>query len=174
MAVSGDLHWERVEAGLYQTMFWANGYKYEIRKDDYYANTWRVYYKWHKDSTKKWRQLTRYGGSFTTLKESKRYAVAHNMHPRRRYKFFGRVTKDNPNIKDHTGVKYVLKRYEGHLMFGEVDKKGQRKSNSLYGYEFISPEKYWLKKKERISLSGQMEQIAKAAKAAQAATERIL
>lgn len=123
MAQAGDLHWERVSAGNYRTMFWAAGYRYKIEKDDYYANTWHVWYKWDKwTDKKKWVKVTRgYGSSQETLKHAKRVALSHNLRPRRKFKFVGRVTEEQVGAPRS----YGLAKYLGFLKYQEVSRDGK-------------------------------------------------
>jgi hypothetical protein len=134
---AGDLHWQRSEAGLYFTQFWANGYRYKIEKDDYFANTWHVYYRWDKWSeammyeplaegqTRKryrWVKVMRgYGSSQQTLKHAKRVALSHNLRPRRKFKFVGRVTEEQIGKPRSTG----LGRYLGYLKYQEEGRDGK-------------------------------------------------
>ena len=128
MGIAGDLHWERVSAGNYRTMFWANGYRYKIEKDDYYANTWHVWYKWDKwTDKKKWVKLTRgYGSTVETLKAAKRNCTSHNLRPRRKFKFIKRMTAED------VGTRYGMSRYLGFLKFQEVDREGKIFQHTAY------------------------------------------
>lgn len=135
---AGDLHWQRTEAGLYHTQFWAGGYKYKIEKDDYYANTWHVYYRWDKWSPKmmytnpdapagtrknlRWVKVMRgYGSSQTTLKHAKQVALSHNLRPRRKFKFIGRLTEAEAGKPRSVG----LGKYIGFLKYQEVSRDGK-------------------------------------------------
>lgn len=134
---AGELHWQRTEAGLYHTQFWAGGYKYKIVKDDYYANTWHVYYRWDKWSPNmmfepkkegtvkqnyRWVKVMRgYGSSQTTLKHAKQVALSHNLRPRRKFKFIGRLTEAEAGKPRNVG----LGKYIGFLKYQEVGRDGK-------------------------------------------------
>lgn len=126
MAEAGDLHWERVRAGRYRTIFWANGYRYKVEKDPVWANTWFAYYMWDRSTEKQWKKLptSRFGSSYTTLRHAKSKCYAHNLQPRVKYKFVGRLL---------TGYKGSIK--YGFLQFKEIDRKTgdvNRYANSKY------------------------------------------
>lgn len=117
-----DLHWERQMAGLYQTMFYANGYKYRIEKDESY-NLWRAYYMWDKSSDKKWKRL-RTSWSCETLKEAKKYCQNHNERPRAKWKLIGKV----PDGK-----------FAGQYAYQELDRRGEPYK---YRTQYIDPLSY--------------------------------
>lgn len=135
MSVAGDLHWERTSAGLYHTIYWANGYKYMIRNAnaDYGPpNEWRVYYRWIKSKNKDWKWLRRgYGSSYDTLKAAKAAAHSHNLHPRSHWKFMGRLK--NPNV---LGLTYYERKQVGNYMYQEETREGKL---IPYAKKFLDP-----------------------------------
>lgn len=99
---AGDVEFEFLEAGKYNSSFWANGYMYRIRKD-FYDNKWYCYYtfaKWPYDREKGrdgaycWR---RFGSSYgcETLKEAKVVCINHNLNPRKKWKLIKKITDTN-------------------------------------------------------------------------------
>ena len=103
MSEPGDLHWEYMRAGLYETQFWCNGYRYKVEKDEFYNNEWRLYYIWY-HSNKRPREWKRYGEIQKTKKEAQELARRHNMKPRTKYKFAYRVPFTGP-LPDWRGKK---------------------------------------------------------------------
>jgi hypothetical protein len=116
-----DLHWERKAAGVYETMFYCNGYRYKILKDDAY-NNWRAYYLWDHMSEKKWKRLRTY--SADTLKQAKVQCDNHNARPRAKWKLMG---------KQESG------KYEGQYVYNEIDRDGQP---FRYRTHFLDPVSY--------------------------------
>lgn len=118
MTVAGDLHWERIRAGHYETAFWANGYKYKIAKSTCYGNIWYAYYKWDKwTANQYWKSLSISHGEFETLKAAKKACEYHNLHPRKKYKFIGRAKKSE--------LRYYRKDFVNFLKFVQVDENGK-------------------------------------------------
>ena len=131
MAEPGNLDWERITAGVYETMFYANNYLYKIEKSNSsrWGNTpaWQPYYRWRFSKDKSWKKL----GSFTelTLKLAKDRCVKHNLVPRRKFRFTGIVTLEE------TRKNPSLIRYLGYHKFVPIDRKnGQpaKYSNTCY------------------------------------------
>lgn len=119
MSIAGDLHWERIVAGKYETLYYANGYKYRIEKEEarYYQTTpeWVIYYKWYHSTEKKWKRMSGFSSIQSTLKEAKATCTRHNVRPRAKYKYIGRANKDNILNSQH--------QYLGFLLFQQVDRR---------------------------------------------------
>jgi hypothetical protein len=79
----GDLYWERIAAGHYETQWFVNKYKYKILGE---GIEWEAYYIYQtKDPAKRvWRRV-RYGNS-DRLKGAKILCQEHNNNPRRIFK----------------------------------------------------------------------------------------
>lgn len=125
MAEKGDLHWERREAGIYETIYWANDYKYRVENEN--RNTgyssqgaWKTWYMWRHDSRKVWRRIRGVMSTHDTLKYAKRICLSHNLYPRTKYKLIGRVTEETVG---KPGQHYMGK-YLGFYLYREVDRKG--------------------------------------------------
>jgi len=138
VALAGDLHWERKAAGIYETVFYANGYRYRILKKENHYDTkprWYGYYRWHKwpnNREPQW-QLMRAVYS-DTLKEAKEKCLKHNLKPRTKYLYRGRVTQQHVDDREHD------KKYLGHHIFVPIDRyTGQP---SKYTIKYISEEQY--------------------------------
>lgn len=136
MTVAGDLHWERLSAGIYETMYWANGYKYKITNvNAIYGppNAWQVLYRWNKSLDKQtWKSLYKAGGyssSYDTLKEAKVAAHRHNLRPRRKWKFVCKVT-------DAKTLTYYQRENVGMYLYQEENKDGTLIS---YQKRFLDP-----------------------------------
>lgn len=141
MTVAGDLHWERTQAGLYHTLYWANGYKYMVKNANAQwgpPNEWRVYYVWEKDfrrGKKEWKWLRRgYMSSHETLKAAKNAARQHNLHPREKWKFVCKVT--NPNA---ARLQWYEKKYLGFYMYQQESRDGRLID---YNKQFLDPKSY--------------------------------
>lgn len=138
MAVPGELHWERLSTGLYQTAFYANGYRYRITKHEYYSTPeWKISYRWHNSSSKNWKPMS--GSPSNTLKDAKQRCFHHNLRPRRKFKFLGRVTEDTNDIPTYTKQTHM-----GKLIYGEVLKDG---SFSKFYRDYKDPEEFFNPKK---------------------------
>lgn len=139
MAQAGDLHWERQEAGVYETVFYANGYRYRIiKKDPYYDSKprWYAYYRWHKtiksdDKPLEWTIMRSTWSD--TLKEAKEKCLKHNMRPRTKYKFMGRVTQEQIDEKFHRPERL------GQLVFVAIDRDGKVRP---YSTKYLTQEEY--------------------------------
>lgn len=139
MAQAGDLHWERKSAGEYETAFYANGYRYRIVKKENYYDTrpkWYVYYRWHKwirsdDKPLEWKPSKMTYAE--TLKEAKANCLKHNMRPRTKYRFAGRVTPEDVRQRIH------LPSTLGNLIFIPIDNNGLP---TKYRYKYLSEEQY--------------------------------
>lgn len=111
----GEVEFEFLRAGVYESLWWNNGYRYRIEKDDY-LNVWNLYYIFAKhpvsdDGKVQWIRLNKFSGQ-TTLKATKSYANFHNLNPREKYKFVGRVKlmdNDFHRAKGKLRFKRVLK-----------------------------------------------------------------
>jgi hypothetical protein len=145
MAQAGDLHWERKSAGEYETAFYANGYRYRIiKKDPYYDSRprWYIYYRWDKSSRSDSKPLEWVQARMTyseTLKEAKEKCLRHNLLPRTKYKFVGRVTKKDVQDREHSS------RHLGDYIFIALDKEGKPKP---YSTKYVKPED-WFKNNEQ-------------------------
>lgn len=121
----GDLHWERLSAGEYHTLYYANGYRYYVTKIHTRRIAWRVTYVWDKQKNKNdRRKLHGYSSSFDTLKAAKRAAYAHNMNPRKKYKFIGRNTQEMVGHPADSPYKYASERWN-FMRFREVPKNNK-------------------------------------------------
>lgn len=120
-----DLHWERKEAGFYETMFYSNKYRYRIIKDVNY-NNWRSYYIWFNATEKKWVRLRTWAGTSETLKEAKEMCRKHNERPRNKWKLMGKVVEEH-----HKNF--------GHYIYQELDRRGEPYKYRNY---FLDPASY--------------------------------
>ena len=137
----GELHWDRVNAGVYQTMFYANGYKYYIERFmDRRTPRWRAYYVWDKQKDKKnLRELYHTKHAFDTLKTAKRACWVHNMRPRTKYKFIGRAQRVGKYPASHPGDRdnrFSSVRWNT-LVFQEVKRDGQL---DTWNPKFVDPQ----------------------------------
>lgn len=141
MAQAGDLHWERKSAGEYETVFYANGYRYRILKRDTHYDSrprWYIYYRWHKKLVHDSKPVEWVPTRITysdTLKEAKQKCLRHNLHPRTRYKFAGRVTQKHIDNREHTS------KHLGDFIFIAIDKHG---NPMPYSTRYVKPED-WLR-----------------------------
>jgi hypothetical protein len=119
MSEPGDLHWEYLRAGLYETQFWCNGFRYKIEKDDYYNNEWRLYFIWY-HSKKRPREWKRHGDVCKTKKEAQELARRHNIKPRQKYKYVGRVPVMGPLTENQSRI-FRIARHYGDLMYCKVN-----------------------------------------------------
>lgn len=113
-----DLYWDRISAGLYETQFFVNGYKYRVTGE---GIEWEAFYMFRtKDPRKReWRQL-RYGRA-DRLKQAKVLCSLHNQNPRRKFVVGDRDTKR----------KYVSSTSE----FKEVERIGFKEVLNVGGIE---------------------------------------
>lgn len=101
--IVGDLHWEFLGAGEYETEYFVNGYKYRVVKDGYSPNIWYAYYKWHKTprQNRQWKRLRYgYGSSHDTKKAAQTACWTHNQKPRSKWKYIEAVSKENAKTYD--------------------------------------------------------------------------
>lgn len=118
----GDLHWQRIEAGIYETMYFAGEYKYRIVNDnrDYGPpNEWHMFYIWSKTPKEKraWKRYrVGYTSTWENLKSAKRAALAHNMKPRTKWKYKGVATSDDVSRYERDKI--------GMLMYVEIAADG--------------------------------------------------
>lgn len=136
----GDLHWDRVNAGVYQTMFYANGYKYYIERFmDRRTPRWRAYYVWDKQKDKKnLRNLYHRPHAFDTLKIAKRACLIHNMKPRTKWKFIGRAQNIGKTPAAHPGDKnnrFSSTRWNT-LVFRQIRPNGEQ---DTWNPKFVDP-----------------------------------
>lgn len=119
--VPGDLHWEYLRAGEYETQWFCNGYRYRVDKDSY--NEWRIYYIWYFSSEKprKWKRLN--GMAYRTKKEAQEVARRHNLNPRTRWRYIGRVPEMGP-LPQAMGKIFRIHKHYGDLMFVRVTPEG--------------------------------------------------
>lgn len=124
----GELHWDRVDAGEYQTMYYANGYKYYVHRFmDRRTPRWRAYYVWDKQKDKKnLRELHHTKYAYDTLKTAKRACLVHNMQPRTKWKFVGRAQNVGKFPAAHPGDRnnrFASTRWNT-MVFQQVKKDG--------------------------------------------------
>jgi hypothetical protein len=139
MAQAGDLHWERKTAGVYETAFYANGYRYRIvKKDSLYDTTprWYVFYRWHNwlrpdDKPLEWKPARMTYSN--TLKDAKENCLKHNIKPRTKYKFVGRVTPADVQKRVYPASQI------GNLVFAPVDNNG---IPMPYRLKYVSEKQY--------------------------------
>lgn len=115
--IVGDLHWEFLEAGEYETEYFVNGYKYRVVKDTYTPNIWYAYYQWHKTPAKNrvWKRLRRgYSSSHDTKKAAQTACWTHNQKPRSRWKYVGAVSEETTDYNEK-------KNYVGWLKYERVN-----------------------------------------------------
>lgn len=129
-----DLYWERLQAGIYETVYFSNYYKYRITGE---GTDWRCYYQWYFDTEKQWKYMPR--GHTDRLKAAKRSCEIHNENPKRKFKFCGRV---EGGIND------------GKLMYKELHKVKNRETGetewqeSRYSHYTLDPRSLTMSEEE--------------------------